>query len=604
MAVEILPLVINIPASAPYVGEVNGELAISPDGTRLVYPAIEGGKRLLYMRALDQLDAQPLRGTDDGDDPFFSPDGEWVGFFTGATGSTGTMKKVAVRGGPAITLCAAPAPRGASWGSDDTIIFSSGNNAQGSLQRISAAGGVPTRLTTPDVKKNELVHGWPERLPGGKAVLFSVHPGPGFDAGHIAALSLETGTSHTVIEQGYHAHYVPTGHIVYILGGNLMAVPFDVGRLETTGPTVPVVEGVRGRSSVGNASFGVSRTGFLVYASGGTTSGVRRTLVWVDRQGHEEPVAAPPRAYVYPRLSPDGTRVALDVRDQENDIWVWDLARATLTRITSDPGLDRNPVWTPDGRRIVFSSLRAGGADNLYAQAADGSTSQAARLTESPNNQSPEAFSPDGTHLVFREADPKTGPDLEMLALDGPSTALGAGASTVLRAGAAKTPGATHATPLVHTPFVESNGEISPDGRWLAYESDDSGQIEIYVRPFPNTDSGKWQISTGGGTRPLWAHNGRELFYLAGGSPGPVRMMAVTIQPGATFEAGNAQRLFEGRFFATSTNFARTYDVSLDGRRFLMIKDQASADESSAPSSLIVVLNWFDELKRLAPAKH
>ena len=334
--------------------------------------------------------------------------------------------------------------------------------------------------------------------------------------------------------------------------------------------------------------------GTLVYATGGAQAAPTFTLVWVDRQGREEPLKAPPRSYRYPRLSPDGTHVALDLGGQaERDIWIWEFARETLTRLTFDPQVDSHPAWTPDGQRIVFRSTRTG-QSNLFWQAADG-TGAVERLTENPNNQQfPGSFSPDGTRLVFREETAATGADLMVLALDAarrpPPPAQGvagsAGNST------------SNARPLVQTTFNELNGEISPDGRWLAYQSDESGRDEIYVRPFPDADRGRWQISTGGGNRPLWARSGRELFYLAPG----VAMMSVSVEGGSTFRAGNPARLFEGRYSMPVTTSGRTYDVSPDGQRFLMIKVGDGPDQTAAPPSIVVVQNWFEELKRLVPA--
>jgi len=563
---------ITLPASAPYIGE---GVALSPDGTHLVYAALEAGTRVLYLRNLGQLDAQPIRGTDGAFNPFFSADGEWIGFFTAPGTAVGKLKKVAVRGGPPLTLADANNPTGA-WLADDTIVFGRFTGTEWSLFRVPAAGGVAIRLTNPDSESKEVRHGWPEALPSGNHILFTIAPRAGlFDDARIAVLSLATGQYHTVVEQGYHARYVPTGHLVYMLSGNLMAVPFDVKRLETTGPPVPVVEGVRGRSDVGEAGFAVSRTGFLVYAPGVTSVGAQRTLVWVDRTGREEPITAPARNYTYLRVSPDGTRVALDIRDQENDIWVWDLTRQNLTRLTFDPRADRSPVWTLDGRRIFFSSQRASAEGSLYWQASDG-TGQAERLVESPNQQLPQAVSPDGKQLLFRDLSVESFADVDMLSLDDRKV-----------------------TPLLQTTFGEQNPDVSPDGRWIAYESNESGANEIYVRPFPAVDTGRWQVSTGGGTRPVWARSGRELFYVVGADA--VRMMALPVQTGATFSAGTPRVLFEGRYVATPDRSGRTYDVSPDGQRFLMIKNAAVEVTTSLVPSFVFVLNWFDELRRIAP---
>jgi serine/threonine-protein kinase len=332
------------------------------------------------------------------------------------------------------------------------------------------------------------------------------------------------------------------------------------------------------------ANFVLSNTGTLVYVPGGVGGGLLRSLAWVTRQGREEAIKAPPRAYTLPRISPDGTRVAFDIRDQENDIWVWDLRRETLTRLTFDPGLDQAPVWTPDSRRLLFSSLR-GGAQNLYAQAAD-NTGAITRLTNSLNPQFPSSISPDGTQVLFTETVPKTGQDISLLK-------LGSGPATSPQL----------AQPLIQTAFNELNAEVSPDGRWVAYQSNESGSMEVYVRPFPHADAGRWQVSSGGGTRPVWAHNSRELFFYSANSGA---LMAVTVQPGGTtFSASNPSKVFDVQpyYFATT---GRSYDVSADGQRFLMIKLASLSgpqNSTTAPPNLVVVEHWTEELKARVPTK-
>lgn len=445
---------------------------------------------------------------------------------------------------------------------------------------VPAGGGDPKVLTKPDPAHGEADHVFPFVLPGGKAVLFTV-TAQGQAAGQaensqIAVLDLKSGQRKILIRGGSHAEYVETGHLVYAAAGSLRAVRFDLKALEVLSDAVPVVEQVMTVVS-GEAQFTVSRTGTLVYVPGsvGGLQGPQLSLVWVNRQGREEPINAPPRAYMYPRLSPDGARVALDIRDQENDIWVWDLTRQTLTRLTFDPGLDRAPVWTPDGRRVIFSSQRGGvvGGGNVFWQLADG-TGTVERLTTSPDAQYPSSIAPDGTRVVFRGDGPKTGRDLSVVVLG-------------------STP---RAETLLQTTFNEENGEISPDGHWLAYQSNESGQEQIYVRPFPKVDAGRWQISPAGGSRPLWARSGRELFYLDANSV----LTAVPVRTTPGFSAGNPAKVFDTRY-AVPQN-ARTYDVSPDGQRFLMIKDNATAGPASnaTPASMVVVLNWFEELKRLA----
>ena len=299
-----------------------------------------------------------------------------------------------------------------------------------------------------------------------------------------------------------------------------------------------------------------------------------RTLVWVDRQGREEPLPAPVRAYEYPRLSPDGTRIAINLRDQEQDIWIWDLARETLTRLTFDPAVDQYPLWSPDSRRLFFASQRAGAA-NLYQRAADG-TGDVERLTENPTNQFPYAFTPDGTEIVFRQDSLDTGTDLMQVPLQPPGTPQ----------------------PLVGTMFSERNAELAPDGAWLAYESNESGREEIYVQPFPDVDGGKWQISTDGGRLPLWSRDGQELFYA---SPEGV-LMGARVEPGSLWRNGTPVPILQGEYPYGVPPFGRTFDIAPDGERFLMLKEGAGGDsQEDPPNRFIVVENWFEELRQRVP---
>jgi len=513
--------------------------------------------------------------------PFLSPDGRWIGFFTGTDGE---IRKVAIAGGPPLTLCPiVNGPRGASWGPDETIIFAT-NGPNTGLLRVAAAGGTPTVLTTPDAAHGEADHVFPSILPGGRAVLFTITSSSGgIETAQVAVLDLTTGHTTTLIRGGSQAEYVAPGFLVYALAGALRAVRFDPVTLTVGSDPMPVVEAVT-TLPTGAAEFSVSRTGALVYVPGGAMGGTR-SLVWVTRQGLEAPLAAaPPRAYGLPRLSPDGTRVALDIRDQQQDIWIWDLARQTLTPLTDAPATDAFPVWTPDSRRVIFGSNR-GGVSNLFWQAAN-NTGTVERLTTSPNVQVPTSISPDGTRLIVRETVPTTGNDLRVLRLD-PSTSLGAGPSTPLGTPPRQT------EPLLQTTFTEDSGEISPDGHWLAYQSNESGAFQISVRPFPTVDAGHWTISPSGGTRPLWARSGTELFYLDGAGA----MTRVPIQTTPTFSAGTPTKLFDTRYFSAAVG--RSYDVSPDGQRFLMIK---TAGTEQAPT-MVVVLNWIEELKARLPAK-
>ncbi len=557
------------PATEPF--NIQGfyrNLAISPDGTHVVYVA--GSESQLMVRAIDQLEAVPLRGITSAAFPFISPDGRWVGF---AASAGGELKKVSTTGGPPITLCRFPGTfRGASWGPDDTIVFATNDTSTG-LFAVSSGGGEPKVLTKPDTSHGELDHLFPFTLPGGHAVLFTISASGGNDNAQVAVLDLKTGQRKTLVRGGSDAVYVDTGHLVYASAGTLRAVRFDPSRLEVLSDPVPVLEQVT-TLGTGAADFRVSQNGTLVYVPGTLNGGgAARSLVWVNRQGREEPTNAPPRTYFMARLSPDGTRVALDIRDQESDIWIWDLGRQTLTRLTFDPRTDGFPVWTPDGKRIVFGSERAG-AGNVYWQAADG-TGTVERLVTSPNPQLPTSIAPDGKSLVVQDTNPKTLFDLMLLTLDG----------------------SRRIEPLVQTAFAENSGEISPDGHWLAYQSNESGRTEVYVRSFPKVDGGRWQISTGGGSRPAWSPTGRELFYLGQN----LAMMAVAVLTAPTFSAGNPSKLFDGQWFAPPGT--RPYDVSRDGQRFLMIKDAMSSGSTGASPTITVVLNWFEELKARVPAK-
>ena len=562
------------------INGVSRDVALTPDGSRLIYVGANG--TTLFVRPLDQLEANPLVSNASPRDPFVSPDGQWVGFFDGPF----TLKKVAITGGPAVLVALVDGfERGATWAADGTIIFATTTTTTG-LQRVSAAGGTPAVLTRPDRARGETNHWWPEQLPGGYAVVYTMVTTTGrLDAASVAVLDLRSGRSTVLLQGGSHAQYAPSGHLVYAAAGTLRAVGFDLTRLIVVGPSTPVAPHGLTTSS-GAADAGLARDGTLVYVAGGAGGGTTRILVWVDRQGHETLIAAPPRAYYFPRVSPDGTRVAVTaVVEQNSDIWLWDLARGNLTRFTSDPANDTSAVWTPDGRRVVFSSDRAG-MNNLFSQAADG-TGDIERLTESPNIQFPSAVSPDGARLVFSELSPTTGTDVMALRQDGPHQVL----------------------QLVRTPFDERNGIVSPDGRWLAYESNESGSFETYVRPFPDVTRGRSQVSTNGGTQPLWARDGRELFYFAPDGAlmcvavgGGDRSAAALGSPsGPPWSAGAPTKVLEARYvMSPGGNNLRNYDIAADGQRFLMMKASGTLE---APPQIIVVQHFDEELKRLVPTR-
>jgi serine/threonine-protein kinase len=556
---------ITPPAAAPLtIDGSTRDVAIAADGTRVVYAS----DTELYMRALDALEPIPLGRSAWGrpQHPAFSPDGRWIAFFDGIG-----LKTIAATGGPIEVL--APTlrvPQGVSWGDGDELIFATADPRVG-LQRVSANGGEPVVLTTPDAKVGEVDHIWPSILPGGRAVLFTITTTGGTGQSQVAVLDLSNGRRSVLVRGGSDAQYVAPGYLVYAAAGTLRAVRFDPERLEIAGTDVRALDGVR-MSVQASVNASVATNGTLIYVPGDAAA-PGRSLVWVSRRGEEETLGAPPRAYVYPRLSPDGTRVAVYAFDEQQDVWLWSLGRRQLTRATFDSDSDIYPVWTPDGQRLVWASGRAG-PFNLYMQAADG-TGVIDRLTDGGRNQIPTSVTADGSSVVLREeARPGTGTDLMLLRLD---------SGRQLR-------------PLLATTASELNGEVSPDGRWLAYESDQAGQFEIYVRPFPDTDAGgPWQVSTGGGRQALWARNGRELFYRT--SNGAVVGVSVTAGA-AVFRAGAPTVLIDGPYLAgTGAHVGRTYDVAPDGARFLMIKEGGS----TGLPVINVVLNWQEELKRLIP---
>lgn len=423
----------------------------------MVFPSSEttaGGD--LFVRDLDQF--EPLRLAEDARSPFFSPDGAWVGF---VRNSDRTLQRVGVTGGPAVRISALAAsgranPRGMSWGADDTIVYSAFAGGPGtSLWRVQARGGEPEVLTSPVPDRSEN-HFFPEILPDGRTVLFTIVSGTDFDKARLAALDVATGTWTTLLQGGSSPRYVSSGHIVYASGGTLRAVAFNPTTREVSGAPFPVVDRVTTKES-GAGNFSISATGTLAYTLGGSAASSAytrpRTLVWVDHEGREEPLAAPARAYAYARLSPDGSKVALDVRGQEGDVWIWDLARQTLQRLTFDPGPNRGLAWSPDGTRLAFSVTRDG-AENVYWQAPDGSGA-AERLTTEPGGQIPTGFTPDGTRLLLS---PGFAPfSIRMLRMDGDR----------------------RTEPLIDGPFDNQGPAVSPDGRWIAYQSRESGRVEI-----------------------------------------------------------------------------------------------------------------------------
>ena len=546
---------------------------LSPDGTRLAFVARGTDQKVrLYVRSLDQSQASPLSGTEDAQDPFFAPDGQWIGFFAG-----GRLKKISVQGGAAVTICDVLSDRGGSWGDDGTIIFTPGTRE--GLFKVSAAGGTPQPLTRLDRQAGEITQRWPQVLPGGRFVLFtSGTQGGNYEDAEIVAYSIASGERKTVHRGGFHPRYLPSGHLVYIHEGTLFAVPFDIEHLQVTGGAAPILEGVLANSN-GGAQFSFSATGNLVYVPG--TSAARNVSVyWLDRQGKFQPLREASANYLDPVFSPDGKRLAVAIRDGSRiDIWVYDWLKDTLTRLTFGGQINASPVWTADGQRITYAARETiGGPLNIYWKRADGS-GDAQRLTTSKSDQIPESWRPDGKVLAFAEVNANTRGDIMTVEAEG-NEATGWKFS--------------QPKPFLNTPLFEWNAAFSPDGRWLAYNANESGIAEVYVRPFPGP-GGKWQVSKGGGFRPKWSHNNKELFYCREDS----RIMLVSYSAsGDSFQAEEPRLWSPGQFSERGGN--SNYDLHPDGKRFAVLK--APGEESQPVTNRVsFIFNLFDELHRKVP---
>ncbi|MDX1383240.1 MAG: hypothetical protein R3190_06310, partial [Thermoanaerobaculia bacterium] len=531
---------------------------LSPDGRNLALVVGGGQNRTLWVRPVGQLTRTELPGTDVGYNPFFSPDSHWIGFAT-----PNELKKVSIAGGTPLTLAPVSRSRGASWGDDDRIVFAA--NPTTGLSRIPATGGEPEVLTTLDEEAGDVSHRWPFVLPGSRAALFTVFSSDGVP--RIEALDLESGERKVVHRGGLDGRYTASGHLVYANEGTLFAAPFDPEALELRGTPGPVVQGVNAAEG-GDYSF--ANDGTLVYQEG--SAGVPTLdLVGVDRSGSFSSLREDRQPYVEPRLSPDGTRVAVEILvGAQSDAWVLDLQRRTSTRLTFDDGADEVPIWSPDGVYIVFSSDR-GGSPNLYRKRSDGS-GEVERLTETTSSQYPSSWSSDGRWVLFSHTGSDTGNDLYVL----PVAADGS---------------VSEPEPFLVTPFQEAEGAFSPDARWVAYNSDESGRSEVYVRPFPS-GGGKWQISVDGGAQARWAKGGRELLYRKDNT-----VMAVEIESqGDVLKAGTPRMLFQGPFQQVSVagvTYA-DWDVADSGEYFVMLRGEGG---ESARDHVVVVTDWFADLR-------
>jgi Tol biopolymer transport system component/tRNA A-37 threonylcarbamoyl transferase component Bud32 len=531
-------------------------VAISPDGTQVAYTAGLG----LWIHPLDQLEARPVPGAElEARSPFFSTDGQSIGYY-----AAGELRRVSVTGGAPVTLTKAVNPWGASWGDDGMIYY--GQGPQG-IWRVPAGGGKAEQLLK--VEDGEQAHG-PHLLPGGTWMLFTVLP-PGigsWNRAQIVLQSLRTGERMLLVDGGRDARYLPTGHLVYALGGVILAAPFDLASRRITGGAVPVVRDVFDAGTVTGAThFDVATNGSLVYVPRPGSALLR--LVWVDRNGREEPIPAEPRPYSHPRVSPDGQRIAVEINDPANtDIWVGDTRRGTFTRLTRGEDVDSDPIWTSDGSGVVYSSVR--GAEGLFLQTADGSGA-VVHLTDGSGGVRAMAWASDG-RLVYEEL---AGAEIRLLKPDGRSP--------------------SQPITLFDAPeyFNEMLPSLSPDGHWLTYQSTESGRMEIYLRPFPDVSTLRRQVSAGGGFAPLWSADGREIYYRNASS-----LMAVKVHTGPNPEVEPPETLFSlGDYVLAGTRGIR-YDVARDGR-FLLLKD---AGRGGPQERIVLVQNWLEELKRLVPA--
>ncbi len=535
---------------------------VSPDGKQFAYSTTKG----IYLRSVSDLTAKLIAGTEgDTRQPFFSPDGQSIGYFSQ---SDQKLKKIAINGGTPVPLCTVTDFVGASWYESSTIIY--GQNP-GGIMRISANGGNPELLVKAAPRE---ILGRPSMLPDGKSMLFADFGG----SGRIMVQSLDTGKRKELFSGAGGADYLPTGHIIYGAGNNLFTVPFDPENIEVEGERAPIIQGIYRRQ------FAISKTGTLVYIlpRPSAIAPNERTLVWLDKNGKEEALEAEPNFYRFPRISPDGTRIALCLSSANNaDVWIWDLARKASTRLTFGEKDDIRPIWTPDGKRIVYCSNRNGNLE-IYWKAADGTGEEEKLGSASDRNLIPHSWSSDGKTLLTSE-------------MIGSNLRWDIGMLSIERERTLK--------PLLNEEYYELQPKVSPDGRYVAYTSNESDIAEIYVRPFPDVNRGKWQVSTSGGNSPIWSPDGGELFYLAGSLSTVEAVMRVAVETEPTFKLGTPEVLFRGTYVDADADSSCPWDIHPDGKRFLMMKEKApAASPSGGPRKINIVLNWFEELKERIPA--
>jgi serine/threonine-protein kinase len=531
-------------------------LVFAPDGKSLVVPVIEDGRRGLVRRRLGEATSERIEGTEGARAPFFSPDGKWLGFIAG-----GKLRKVAIEGGRPFVLADQQGAGGGAWGEDGRILFAP-IYSEG-LFRVSAEGGESERLTTPDRARGELGHWWPQILPGGGLALFTAFCTP-LDTSRIGVVDLETGEVRDVVEGGFFGRYVTSGHLLYVKGARLFAAPFDPGRATVTGPPESVLDDIYVAQTEALSLLDVSTDGTLAWVPG-SVADPEREIVWVERDGRSQPAVPEKRRFRGVSLSPDGGSLVTAILGESLDLWTYSLEQGTLSRLTSGPRTEFHPFWSRDGRSVLFVLDRP--PFEIHRIGVGGSA-EAEPLWEADLDTIPTGVSPDGRYVVFTLTEPETGKNVWVASVDGsePPRALRA------------------------SPYEEELGTFSPDGRWIAYQSDETGRPEIYVEAFPGPGE-RHQISADGGTEPVWAQGSGEIFYRRGDE-----MRVVATRTGSRFEFEASRALFTLSFDEMG-NTARNYDVAPDGRRVLAVR----VPDLDAPRRIDIVTHWLDELKRQVP---
>jgi eukaryotic-like serine/threonine-protein kinase len=560
---------VNLPNGQVIGPSFNSNLALSRDGAQLAFTPLPGP---VYVRRLDTLETRPLEVTKSPGfrgAPIFSPDGTSISFVGGNAifSWTRPFLKAALAGGAPVTLADYDMFHQGDWGADGWIYWTA--SYPGGIVRIRDSGGTIEPVTTLDVQNGERSHRFARLLPGQQALIYTVaFDGiSSYDDARIDLWDLNTREKKTLIAGGTSPFYSPSGHIVYARAGKLFAVPFDIETRTITGEPFEVLDGVMMSRNTGAAHFSLSDRGDLAYAPGAAADG-NRTLVWVDRSGKVDPLPLPPASYLYPRIAPDGQSMAVEIEGPNHDLYFYDFGRTVLSKVTTD-GMSHDPVWTPDGRRVAFRSWQYGGM-TMWWMPADRS-GPPERLDPAGKRQSPVSFSPDGKFLAFDQKDPQTRDDVWVLPVTGTA----------------------EARPVATSRFGEGSAKFSPDGRWIAYSSNESGREEVYVQPFPGVGP-KIQVSNAGGTDPVWRRLGGELYYRQEN-----KMMAVSVTMAPDFRASAPRQLWEGTYSSGTGSScgmpgvsSASYDVTPDGQRFLMVREDAIYS-----TRIVVVVNWIEELK-------